>query len=150
MKKLILLLLGACFVGILSYALFYHYQVAVALPADELQWLRQEFSLTDAQFAEVERMDKDYRPICDAHCRDYMAAYTSLSGLLKQGNKWTPETGQAMETLYRVEMECHRDMLKHAYDVSAVMSPEQGQRYLAMIKARLALAEPETLRQTTQ
>jgi len=150
MRKLILLLLGACVAGFLGYALIYHYRVAEAAPMDEMQWLRQEFALTDAQFAEVQRLETAYRPICDGHCLNYTEAYTKLTALLKQNNTWTPETQQAVETLYQVEMECHRDMLKHAYDVSAVMSPGQGRRYLEMIKTRLSLADPTALRQTTQ
>jgi hypothetical protein len=150
MKKLILLLLGACVAGLLSYALFYRYQVAEAAPTDQMQWLRKEFALTDAQFAQVQKLETEYRPICDGHCRDYSAAYAHLTELLNQNRAWTPETRQAVEALYQAEMECHRDLLKHAYEVSAVMSPEQGRRYLAMVESRLELDDPTAMRQTTQ
>jgi hypothetical protein len=98
----------------------------------------------------VKTLEDAYRPICDDHCLKYTEAYANLTTLLKQNSTWTPGTQQAVETLYQVEMECHRDMLKHAYEVSAVMSPEQGKRYLEMIKTRLSLDDPAALRQTTQ
>jgi hypothetical protein len=47
-------------------------------------------------------------------------------------------------------MECRRDMLRHAYDVSRVMAPEQGRRYLGMIMANLSLMTPEEMRRNSR
>jgi len=149
-KKLLLVLAVAFLAGGIACALYYRHSVAPVQAEDEMHWLRREFRLTDAQIAEIQRMDRAYRPICDGHCQDYLEAHERLTAMLAQSRKWTPEMAQTMERLYRVEMECHRDMLKHAYEVSSLMAPEEARRYLGMIESRVMLAPPAEMVQNTR
>ena len=149
MKRFLLVLVVAVAVACAAYV-FHFRQKAAAQDENEQQWLKREFALSDSQMAAVERLERDYRPICDRHCSDYMAAHSRLEALLAKNNGWQPEMGQAMESLYRTQMECHRDMLKHAYEVSAVMAPDQAQRYLAMILSKLSLTAPDEMRRSTR
>jgi hypothetical protein len=149
MKKLLLVLAVAIAVACATYAVHFRQQTA-ARDETEQQWLKREFALSDSQLAAVERLERDYRPVCDGHCADYMAAHSRLEALLAKNAAWRPEMGRAMESLYRSQMECHRDMLKHAYEVSAVMAPDQGQRYLAMILAKLSFTAPDEMKRDTR
>ncbi len=142
MKKLLLVFAAALLAGGLACALYYRHSVATVQTEDEMHWLRREFRLGDAQITEVERLDRAYRPVCDAHCQNYMEVRQGLVSMLERSPAWSPDMGRKMEALYRVEMECHRDMLKHAYEVSALMAPEDARRYLAMIESRVMLATP--------
>lgn len=147
MKRLFLVLILAV-VAVGAYILYFHHKVND--DENEQQWLKREFALSDAQLAAIERLERDYRPICDGHCADYMAAHARMEALLAQNAVWRPEMAQAMEALYRSQMECHQDMLKHAYDVSAVMAPDQAHRYLSMILGRLALTAPDEMQRDTR
>lgn len=148
MKKLLFVLALAVAAAAATYAFHFHQKAAGG--ENEQEWLKREFALSDSQLAAIERLERDYRPICDGHCADYLAAHARLEALLAKDGAWRPEMGQAMEALYRTQMECHRDMLKHAYEVSAVMAPDQAQRYLAMILDRLSLTAPDEMRRTTR
>jgi hypothetical protein len=149
MKKLLLVLLLAVTAAVGTYW-YYSSRKVVAQDESEEQWLKREFALSEAQWTTVARLERDYRPVCDGHCADYMKAHSQLEALVAKNAEWRPEMGQAMDALYRTQMECQRDMLKHAYDVSAVMAPEQAQRYLTMILAKLSLPAPEEMRRSTR
>ena len=136
-RRLWFLLDAALFSGISCYALYYGHRVS-GLPRDQAAWLRREFALTDAQTKTIAMLESDYRPACAARCLEYMNAQRDLSALTADARAWSPEIGAAVEKLYEVQMTCHREMLRHAYAVSAVMSPESGRRYLAMMEARVS------------
>ena len=148
MKRLLFVLVLAVAAACATYS--FHFRQKTAQDETEQQWLKREFALSDAQLAAIERLERDYRPICDGHCADYMASHSRLEALLAKNTAWRPEMGQAMESLYRTQMECHRDMLKHAYEVSAVMAPDQAQRYLAMILGKLSLTAPDEMQRNTR
>jgi hypothetical protein len=148
MKKLLFVLVIAVAAACVTYS--FHFRQKTAPDETEQQWLKREFALSDAQLATIERLERAYRLICDGHCADYMTAHSRLEALVAKNAAWRPEMGQAMETLYRTQMECQRDMLKHAYEISAVMAPDQAQRYLAMILGKLSLTPPEEMQRSTR
>ena len=141
MKKSIVILVAAFAVGMASCFLYFHHLRADTVSRDELTWLKKEFALNEGQFAEVERLHEAYMPVCDSHCAAYIQARKDLADLLAKNTGVTPETERALETVHRLEMECQRAMLKHGYEIAAVMSPEQGSRYLVMIKDRLVAVD---------
>lgn len=136
-RSLIILACAALLSSAGSYGLYYGYRVS-ALPGDQAAWLRREFALSEAQAEAVARLERGYQPGCVARCFEYLNARKELSALTASDRAWNPEIGEAVERLYQVQMTCHREMLRHAYAVSAVMSPEQGRRYLAMIETRMS------------
>jgi hypothetical protein len=71
-----------------------------------------------------------------------MAAHRRLADLLKSQTTWSLEASALIAEQARVQGECHASMLKYAYDVAACMSPEQGPRYLEMIKMQLIEGDP--------
>ena len=148
MKQFRILVVLALVVGAAIF--FVVYRRSAAAPVDELAWLRQEFRLDDRQFAEIAALHQAYRPVCDGHCADYMAAHAQLAKLLDSQPDWTPAVAAALRHVFDIERACREDMLKHAFAVSALMSPEQGRRYLAMVRKRALLLEPQELARATR
>lgn len=146
MKRFWVLLGLVALVGVASYAIYFKRAMAdVVMTPDgtdaELSWLKREFALDSAQYEKVLALHHAYRPICADHCDRYIAARKRLDELLKN-QSWTPEASAAIAEQARLQGECHASMLKYAYDVAACMSPEQGRRYLVMIKMQLLEGDP--------
>ncbi|MCF7687801.1 MAG: hypothetical protein K9M98_08585 [Cephaloticoccus sp.] len=129
MKNLLLtavLIMAAC--G-LSYGVFYTASrdpkaVREALAdRDAMAWLRSDFKLTDAQFAAIKRLHEDYHVECSAHCAAILDA--------REHHAPAPE-------IARLEEVCERSMTEHFKKVAALMSPEEGPRYLAVVLPKVA------------
>ncbi|MGH8017376.1 MAG: periplasmic heavy metal sensor [Opitutaceae bacterium] len=148
MKKLFILLGLIAVAGVTTYAICYRWAMAsveIVTPDGtdaELAWLKQEFALEPAQFARVSALHHAYRPKCADHCAHYMAVHQRLNSLMGQETVWSPEVGEAIATLARIQGECHASMLEYAYDVAACMSPAEGRRYLEMIKLQIIPGDP--------
>ncbi|HEX7632589.1 MAG TPA: hypothetical protein VF388_10670 [Lacunisphaera sp.] len=148
MKKLLILLGLVLAVGTISYYACYRWTMAsmVVVTPDgtdsELAWLKQEFALTPAQYDKVLTLHRAYSPVCAGHCMRYMKAHRQLADRLKNQTAWTSETDRLFAEQARIQSECHASMLKYAYDVAACMSPDQGRRYLEMIKMQLIEGDP--------
>jgi hypothetical protein len=121
-----------------------YYRAAVA-PAErmlqesggELEWLRREFALTDAQFAAVSKAHHEYAPVCEQMCARIAEANARAERLIRANRTVTPEVSAALEEIATVREECRAAMLGHIYAVAAHMTPEQGGRYVEMMKGRV-------------
>lgn len=145
MNRSIIILLTAAAIAIAGYALYFNSVTAPAKamlrePAGELAWLRQEFRLSDAQFQRIATMHGDYAPLCAAMCSKIARSNERLDALISANNTPTPEVRAALHECAVVQEECRQAMLGHIYAVSREMSPEQGTRYLKMMKSRLVEA----------
>jgi hypothetical protein len=103
----------------------------------EMEWLRDEYHLSDAQFGRIRQMHADYAPKCDVMCEKIANANARLNQLIKANKTFTPELDAAMTECVAVQSECRRALLRHIYEVSAQMSPEDGARYVQMMTARI-------------
>ena len=103
----------------------------------EMEWLRREYHLTDAQFARIEAKHREYTPKCDLMCGKIAKANARLDQIITVSHRVTPELETALKDSAVVQEECHQAMLGHIYAVSAEMSPEDGARYLQMMKGRI-------------
>jgi hypothetical protein len=128
--KNLLLTLGAVLAAsTLSFGVFYALNrepaaVRAALrEGDALTWLRAEFQLTDRQFAAIQQLHQDYRGVCAAHCSAIMDA-----------QKRHASTSE----IAALEKTCVESMTAHFRQVAALMSPGQGDRYLALVLPRIA------------
>lgn len=142
MKKLplLLLLLAITFaLGIGAYAMSRH----CLMPQDnsgraELEWLRREYKLTDAQYARIYTLHHEYKPICDNFCKVIDVKRQEIESLIRQNKQVSPELIVAMRDEALLRSSCRQTMLAHVYAVSQAMSPEQGQRYLDMMSTQIA------------
>lgn len=110
----------------------------------ELVWLKQEFKLSDAEFARVVHLHEAYVPKCREHCQRIKAMNAALEQLLANASGMTPAVETALAERARMRAECQTEMLKHFFAVSRTMPPEQGRRYLAWVQEQTCLREKMT------
>lgn len=112
----------------LSYGAFYALsrdskEVRQAVKAgDAMEWLRSEFHLTDEQYAKIKRLHDDYYVECSGHCAAIMEAR---------------DEGESAEEVARLEAVCEHSMAEHCHDVAAVMTSDDGARYLKIVLPRI-------------
>lgn len=102
-----------------------------------LVWLRKEFHLSDAQFERIKTLQSVYASKCDLMCQRIMNANAALDAAISRNKQVTPEIQQAITDVARVQRECQEGMLAHIYEVSEQMDPDQGERYLQMMKHKV-------------
>ena len=142
MKKTLLLLLLAVAGAFGGYWIYYRCatmpgRALLAQPGGEMEWLRREYHLTDAQFARVEQVHREYAPKCDLMCEKIGKANARLDQLILASKTYTPEVDAAMSACVTVQAECRRALLAHVYAVSAEMPAADGPRYLEMMTSRI-------------
>ena len=105
----------------------------------ELAWLKSEYHLSDAQFAEVVRLHDAYKPKCAEMCRRIDEQNARVQKLLAATNTVTPEIKQALAQAAQLRAECESAMMQHFYEVSRAMPSDQGKRYLAWVQSETLL-----------
>ena len=103
-------------------------------PVDEMTWLRNEFHLSDAQVAAIQKLHADYEPICADHCSRIAEARRRMQALAATD----PNFAKAQSDWEALKQECSTATRHHLESVAAAMSPAEGQRYLALITPKLA------------
>lgn len=112
----------------------------------ELEWLRHEFQLTDAQFAKVSELHLAYRPTCEDLCMKVMASQDKLKKLVTGGTQVSPELTAALQEQAALHVKCQTALLTHLYQTAACLSSEQARSYLdAMLPQAIDMKmEPAT------
>ena len=119
---------------------------APAAPLDELDWLRTEFRLSEAELARVRVLHEGYQPECAAMCQRIGEKNRELDALLASSTHITPAVEQKLAEVAALRVECQARMLRHFHQVSATMPPEQGRRYLVeMRRLTLGFGEPPAM-----
>jgi len=107
-------------------------------PADgahpELSWLKKEYHLTDAQFAQIAQLHDVYLPKCAEMCRRIDKQNAKVQQLLAATNAVTAEIKESLAEAARLRAECETAMLQHFFETSRQMPPGQGKRYLAWVQ----------------
>ncbi len=142
MKKALIVIFMAAAVAFAGYSISYRCATAPAesmltKPGGEMQWLKCEYHLSDAQFAHIQQLHQQYAPTCDLMCEKITKANDRLDQVVSTNRRVTPDVTAAMKECLAAQAECREAMLGHVYAVSAEMSPEDGARYLRMMKARI-------------
>jgi hypothetical protein len=152
MRRPLIILIGALALGAAIFAgSFYVSQRATvaccAKPADDLDWLRTEFHLSDAEMAHVRELHESYLPQCAAMCAQIAAKKAKLDSILGTGTNLTAEAQAKLNEVAALRAQCQAQMLQHFIAVSQAMPPEQGRRYLAEMK-QLTLGTNELMEQS--
>ncbi len=90
---------------------------------DAMMWLKMEFKLSDGQFEKIKRLHDDYYVECSVHCAAIIDARDNQT--------------EATEVT-RLEAICENAMAAHFEKVAAIMAPDEGRRYLAVVLPRVA------------
>lgn len=138
MKKGALILLSVLLAGIAGYTVSFrsatHSTRSILETSDaEMQWLRQEFKLNPDQAAKIRSLHENYKPTCGRLCGRVSASNEKLRQLASTSKTMSPEVAAALKEAMEVQEECRQEMLGHIYQVSAVMDPESGARYIRMM-----------------
>ena len=105
----------------------------------ELAWLKDEFNLSDGEFKRVSELHKAYLPQCQEMCRQIKAQNEQLQKLLAGATNMIPQMDAALAESARLRSECQAMMLRHFFQVSQTMPPEQGRRYLVWVEEKAFL-----------
>jgi hypothetical protein len=132
MKKPLVIMTTGLLLAVAAYAGLFLARTAPrhAEAPSELLWLRQEFSLSDQEFARIRELHEGYLPDCARMCARIAAANSELERLVLSTNEVTPEISKKLSEIGNIRQECQARMLKHFYAVSRAMPEEQGRRYL--------------------
>ena len=146
MKRAILILLAGVILGAAAYACLYLAGSAsrrdLALSkAPELLWLKQEFDLSDSEFQRISQLHEAYLPNCAAMCARIESSQSALKELVARTNALTAEIEGKLAETSQLRLECQTMMLRHFYDVSRTMRPDQGKRYLAWVQEKTFLPD---------
>jgi hypothetical protein len=98
--------------------------------ADEIAWMQKEFHLTPTQTSVIEQLHTDYHPVCMSHCKLIKQARDKLSV--------SSDIATDQAELTRLEAVCRDATLAHLQRVAAVMSPDEGARFLALVTPKVS------------
>ena len=147
MNRSLIVILGALalcaglFFG--SYALCRQIcHTSMSRPTDSLDWLRQEFHLTDAEMVRVRGLHEGYLPKCAAMCKLIADKKQEIAVSLTGATNVTELTQRQLGELASLRAQCQSQMIQHFLEVSQAMPPDQGKRYFAEMK-RITLGEHE-------
>jgi hypothetical protein len=151
MKKGVLILMLGLALAAAAYGCVYFFCTSSARNLEqssqpELAWLKQEFNLSDSEFKRISELHAAYLPQCAEMCRQVEAQNQRLKALLAATNQMTTEIESAVAESARLRGVCQRNMLRHFYDVSRTMPPEQGRRYLAWVQERTFMCSEGMMR----
>lgn len=133
------------FVG--SYILGYHLCLKESENIDELEWLKKEFNLSSSELNKIRELHEGYRPVCQQMCAEIAEKKAKLAVMLENSTNVTPEVENLLVDINVYRARCQANMLRHFYEVSRQMPPEQGKRYLKKMK-EFTLGAHEHIEQT--
>jgi len=136
MNRSLIIVLGALALGMVLFGSSYLVsqrlcQVCVAQPAGGLDWLRKEYHLNNAEMARIQKLHADYLSQCAVMCQMVAAKKQEVSAALNNTTNVSPVTEEKLSELAACRAQCQSKMLQYFVQVSQVMSPEEGRRYLA-------------------
>ena len=133
MKRFFIFLLCTCLAALAAFTITRWVGAPSPNPsANQLEWLQTEFKLSPAQVAEVKALQTRYQPVCQVHCQKIQQARAALAGA-------SAETKAAAQAeLERVKAVCRDATRSHLQQVAAVMAPEEGARFLALVLPKLS------------
>ena len=119
----------------------------LAVSADDLDWLRQEFRLSDSELSRVRALHEGYLPKCGEMCQQIAAKKRDLDSALAGTTNVTADVEKLVMELCELRARCQLQMLRHFGEVSQAMPPEQGRRYLTEMQ-RITLGFHEQIEQS--
>ncbi len=136
MNRSLFIVLGALTLGAAlfggSYAVSRRLcRVCVAQPPGSLAWVRKEFRLNDAEMARIQTLHESYLSQCAAMCRMVAAKKREVAAVLNNTTNVNPVAEQKLAELAACRAQCQSRMLQYFAEVSRVMPPAEGRRYLA-------------------
>ncbi len=133
MAPILPLLIVVAVAGGAAFALTRHFSAPPPASINEIEWLTEEFKLDPEQSRKIADLHAAYRPICADHCADIISARNRI-----ETAEQTAALAVAEIELRQLEQTCLDSTQTHLQAVATVMDPDQGQRYLALIRSRIS------------
>ncbi len=154
MKRSLFILIGGLMLAVAGFVSTYAFATAPQRSAEhnsqpELVWLKQQYQLSDEQYARICELYAAYHPKCVEMCHEIDAQNARLQSLLAKTNVVTPEIKSALADAAQLRAKCEANMMSHFYQVSQVMPSDQGKRYLAWMQKETLIPSPMSENQTT-
>ena len=109
---------------------------------NDTPWLKRELKLTDAQSAEIENLHKEFSAKIEHCCDEHCGARSALSEELVKPQVDLAKAAACVDRMAAAQFESERATLDHILKVRAVLSPEQQQRYGALVRKQVCTACP--------
>lgn len=113
-------------------------EVARALAKrDAMEWLRADFDLSEEQFVAIKRLHDSYSLVCEEHCREIQRAVRARNELKAGAAADAATLAAADRRVEELRLVCESAIASHVRQCAAHMSPEAGQRYLALVLPKI-------------
>jgi hypothetical protein len=112
-------------------------EMAMAADRPELEWLRREYSLNDQQFEEIQARHEKHDVLCRELCRELVESQKKLNAAIVASPEMGGEVQAALAEWTAQRERCREAALRHMYDISVVMEPEQASEYRQRIYRKL-------------
>ena len=139
MKKFILFLLLVALVGIGGWTIGYGISLSRMQhrPHDSngiVYWLRDEYHLTPAQFANVKELFRQNEPHVKLLSEQLKKTYEELSESLRATPMDKNLVAQKADAYVKAKEAFKTDRKSHIEAVASIMTPEQSERFLQEVK----------------
>jgi hypothetical protein len=104
---------------------------------DAMEWLRADFKLTAAQFAAIKKLHDSYSVVCEKHCNDIMDAVHARDTLKARPAADGVAVAAAERKVEELRLVCESAIASHVRECAKHMSPEAGERYLALVLPKI-------------
>lgn len=102
-----------------------------------LRWLRDHYQLDEPTWLRIAALHESYYPVCGEMCARIAAANARVAELMQQTDRFSPELETALRSAESTHADCRAALLRHVYEVAALMPPDASRRYLAEMAPRL-------------
>jgi hypothetical protein len=102
-----------------------------------LRWLRDHYQLDEPTWQRIAALHEAYYPVCGEMCARISDANQRVAALMRQSDQFSPELEAALRSAESTHANCRAALLRHVYEVAALMPPEASRRYLAEMAPRL-------------
>jgi Spy/CpxP family protein refolding chaperone len=152
-KTLIALAILTVFVSSLSYGVaswcIRHPRGQRAVDLNDTAWLKRELKLTDAQGAEIEKLNGEFRAKVDHCCDTHCDARVALGQELAKPQVDLARANACVDRMAAAQVDSERATLDLILRVRSVLTPEQRPRYAALVSQQVCAAGPFGMRHPT-
>lgn len=112
-------------------------QCCSANQEDVLARLQKELSLTPAQKASLEPIEKKFQKTNALYASRMQEANRALAKALEKGDPKAPEIAEAIDAIHHHMGEMQKASIAHLFEMRSVLTPEQGDKLFAMAREAL-------------
>ena len=117
---------------------------------NDTAWLKHELNLTDAQTAEVGKLEKDFTAKIDNCCVKHCDARFALGAELAKSPVDLAGANACVDRMAAAQADSERATLDHILRVRALLTPDQQQHYAKLVSQQLCYANPGDMSRKAQ